>query len=50
MAAELVAKTFDLNHHQHILDQKSFENDLSKLVWHGEDLDVTVLFFSTFIQ
>jgi len=45
MAAELVAKTFDLNHHQHILDQKSFENDLSKLVWHGEDLDVTVLFF-----
>ena len=45
IAAELVAKTFDLNHHQHILDQKSFENDLSKLVWHGEDLDVTVLFF-----
>ena len=28
-----------------ILPQKSFENDLSKLVWHGEDLDVTVLFF-----
>ena len=41
----LVAKKFDLKHHQHILESNSFEKNLPKLVWHGEDLDVTVLFF-----
>ncbi|MBJ23535.1 MAG: asparagine synthase (glutamine-hydrolyzing) [Euryarchaeota archaeon] len=45
IAAELVAKKFDLKHHQHILESNSFEKNLPKLVWHGEDLDVTVLFF-----
>ena len=50
IAAELVAKTFDLKHHQYILEEKSFEKDLSKLVWHGEDLDVTVLFFQPLFE
>ena len=44
-AAELVASSLDLEHNQHILDSESFENWLPELAWHGEDLDVTVLFF-----
>ncbi len=50
MAAELVANTFDLKHHQHIIEEKSFEKILPKLVWHGEDLDVTVLFFQPLFE
>ena len=50
LAAELVAKKFDLRHHQHIIEEKSFEKTLSKLVWHGEDLDVTVLFFQPLFE
>ena len=44
-AAELVAKSLDLQHNQHILDPELFEKKLPDLCWHGEDLDVTVLFF-----
>ena len=50
IAAELVAKKFDLKHHQSILDDNSFEKTLPKLVWHGEDLDVTVLFFQPLFE
>ncbi len=50
IAAELVANQFDLKHHQHILDDNSFERILPKLVWHGEDLDVTVLFFQPLFE
>ena len=45
IAAELVASSLDLEHHQHILDGDTFHSRLPDLAWHGEDLDVTVLFF-----
>ena len=44
-AAELVASSLELEHHQHILNASTFEDYLPKLAWHGEDLDFTVLFF-----
>jgi asparagine synthase (glutamine-hydrolysing) len=50
MAAEEVASSFDLEHHQHILEQDSFETKLPDLAWHGEDLDVTVLFFQPLFE
>ena len=45
IAAELVASTLDLKHHQSIMDPNSFARHLPSLSWHGEDLDVSVLFF-----
>ena len=45
VAAELVASSLDLEHHQHILEEDSFNSMLPDLAWHGEDLDLTVLFF-----
>ena len=45
MAAELVASHHDLVHHQHVLEHDAFEKRLPQLAWHGEDADVTVLFF-----
>ena len=45
VAAELVASSLDLNHHQSIMEQDSFGKHLPSLSWHGEDLDVSVLFF-----
>ena len=50
IAAEEVASSFDLEHHQHILEPGSFETKLPDLAWHGEDLDVTVLFFQPLFQ
>ncbi|MEC8788831.1 MAG: asparagine synthase (glutamine-hydrolyzing), partial [Candidatus Thermoplasmatota archaeon] len=44
-AAELVASSLDLEHHQYILEEDSFNSRLPDLAWHGEDLDLTVLFF-----
>ena len=44
-AAEVVASSLDLEHHQHLLEPDSFHSKLPDLAWHGEDLDVTVLFF-----
>jgi asparagine synthase (glutamine-hydrolysing) len=44
-AAELVCQSLELEHHQHILEENAFEKSLPNLSWHGEDLDVTVLFF-----
>jgi len=45
IAAELVANSLDLKHHKHILDPDLFHSRLPDLSWHGEDLDVSVLFF-----
>lgn len=50
MAAEEVASTFDLEHHQHILEPDAFEERLPSLSWHGEDIDVTVLFFQPLFE
>ena len=44
-AAEVVASHHDLVHHQHLLEPSAFEKRLPKLAWHGEDADVTVMFF-----
>ncbi|MDG1538719.1 MAG: asparagine synthase (glutamine-hydrolyzing) [Candidatus Poseidonia sp.] len=49
-AAELVASHFDLRHHQHILEPDAFERALPNLIWHGEDIDVTVLFFQPLFE
>lgn len=49
-AAELVASHFDLHHHQHILEPNAFERALPNLIWHGEDIDVTVLFFQPLFE
>ena len=49
-AAELVASHFDLHHHQHILKPDAFERALPNLIWHGEDIDVTVLFFQPLFE
>ena len=44
-AAEVVCQTLDLEHHQQVLKANAFDKLLPMLSWHGEDLDVTVLFF-----
>ena len=44
-AAEVVAAHHDLVHHQHVLEEGAFEKRLPSLAWHGEDADVTVMFF-----
>ena len=44
-AAELVCQALDLEHHQYVLEDNAFDKSLPNLSWHGEDLDVTVLFF-----
>ncbi len=49
-AAELVTSALELEHHQHILEEDSFDNMLPNLAWHGEDLDVTVLFFQPLFE
>ena len=50
VAAERVCSALDLEHHQHILDQREFENSLPNLSWYGEDLDFTVLFFQPLFE
>lgn len=50
MAAELVASSLDLEHHQSIMDADSFSRHLPSLSWHGEDLDVSVLFFQPLFE
>ena len=49
-AAEAVASQLDLVHHQHLLSEGDFERHLPSLVWHGEDADVTVMFFHPLFQ
>lgn len=50
LAAEHVASALDLEHHQHVLEPDSFDKNLPDLTWHGEDFDVTVLFFQPLFQ
>ena len=45
VAAEEVCSALELEHHQHLLGENAFSTSLPDLAWHGEDLDVTVLFF-----
>ena len=49
-AAEVVASSLDLEHHQHLLEPDLFHSKLPDLAWHGEDLDVTVLFFQPLFE
>ncbi len=50
VAAESVCQSLELQHHQHLISENAFENSLPKLGWHGEDLDVTVLFFQPLFE
>ena len=50
VAAELVASSFNLTHHQHIIEREDLDGAIQNLVWHGEDLDVTVAFFQPLFQ
>ena len=50
IAAENVASSLDLIHHQKIMTEDSFVNDIPQLSWFGEDLDVSVLFFQPLFQ
>ena len=45
-----MASSLDLKHHQHILEEDDFDNRLPDLVWHGEDLDTTVMFFQPLFE
>ncbi len=49
-AAEVVASTLDLEHHQYVLPSDSFDSILPNLAWHGEDLDVSVMFFQPLFE
>lgn len=44
-AAEAVTSALDLHHVKHTMEPDAFWTDLPDLAWHGEDLDVTVVFF-----
>ena len=44
-AAEDVVASLDLAHHTSTLEEDSFWKSLPSLAWHGEDLDISVLFF-----
>ena len=50
IAAENVASSLDLVHHQSIMSEDSFIKDIPSLSWYGEDLDVSVLFFQPLFQ
>ncbi len=50
IAAELVTSKLDLKHNQKIIDSESFSKQLPDLSWHGEDLDLTVLFFQPLFE
>ena len=44
-AAELVASTLDMEHHQEIIQTEDADTWITDMSWHGEDLDFTVMFF-----
>ena len=50
VAAEEVASTLDLGHHTSTLEEDSFWKTLPSLGWHGEDLDLSVLFFQPLFE
>ena len=45
LAAEEVASSLDIRHHQKIMSDKTFIDELPSLSYYGEDLDVSVMFF-----
>jgi asparagine synthase (glutamine-hydrolysing) len=49
-AAELVAESLGLVHHQRILDDNSLDKAVPRMSWHGEDLDVTEMFFQPLFE
>ncbi len=50
VAAEQVAASLDLGHHTSTLEEDSFWRALPSLGWHGEDLDISVLFFQPLFE
>ena len=50
LAAENVASALNLEHHQKVMSESSFTNEIPRLSWFGEDLDVSVLFFQPLFQ
>lgn len=50
VAAEEVCTALDLGHHTAILGEDSFWQGLPSLGWHGEDLDISVLFFQPLFE
>ena len=49
-AACLVAKHHDLDHKVSIQDEDTMWKGLSKFSWHGEDLDITVIFWQSVFE
>ena len=49
-AAEDVVAALDLGHHTSTLEEDSFWKSLPALAWHGEDLDISVLFFQPLFE
>ena len=47
LAAQMVAQHHDLAHHTHIMPETTFWEDLPRFAWHGEDLDITVVFWQS---
>ena len=45
LAAEEVASSLDIRHHQKIMNDNTFIDELPSLSYYGEDLDVSVMFF-----
>jgi len=50
IAAEEVVSILDLGHNTSIIDEDSFWDTLPSLSWHGEDLDISVLFFQPLFE
>ncbi len=50
VAALEVASALDLGHHTSTLEEDSFWKTLPALGWHGEDLDVSVMFFQPLFE
>ncbi len=49
-AAEDVCSALDLGHHTSTLEEDCFWRTLPSLGWHGEDLDISVLFFQPLFE
>ncbi|MDG1541569.1 MAG: asparagine synthetase B [Candidatus Thalassarchaeaceae archaeon] len=49
-AAEAVCSALDLEHHTSTLEDDCFWRTLPSLSWHGEDLDISVLFFQPLFE
>lgn len=49
-AAEDVCAVLDLGHHTSTLEEDCFWRTLPSLGWHGEDLDISVLFFQPLFE